>query len=141
MADWSRKQERSKGKRNGLGAEPKKAKRKRLDPLVNPGMEVLDDGQDEIDEGLTVGGVEQEMVEKNIFPEKTVKMKQLELDFVKILGGPEQKLHDDVNGDEDLKHTIATVATASAEAKDVVVVAQKQIRRMTIKQMAKKNAR
>ena len=83
-----------------------------------------------------MGGVEQEIVEG-----ETVKMKQLELNFVQILGGPELKLHDDVNGDEDFKQTTATVATASAEAKDVVVVAQKQIRRMTIKQMAKKNAR
>ena len=81
------------------------------------------------------------MVEKNIFQEKTVKMNQLELNFVQILGGPELKLHDDVNGDEDFKQTTATVATASAEAKDVVVLAQKQSRRMTIKQLAKKNAK
>ena len=85
--------------------------------------------------------MEQEMVEKNIFPEKTVKMKQLELDFVKILRGPEQKLQDDVNCDEDAKQTTATVAKASAEAKEVVVVAQKQNRKMTIKQLAKKNAK
>ena len=77
------------------------------------------------------------MVEKNIFQEKTVKMNQLELNFVQILGGPELKLHDDVNGDEDFKQTTATVATASAEAKVVVVF----FHRMTIKQLAKKNAK
>jgi Uri superfamily endonuclease len=144
MSSWHNKRERSTLKRKMTESGASKAKKKKLDPLVDWGMTKLeDDSRDDIRKWL--GGSEVEQKQENVevlvvaeVSKPTKKLKQMEIAFSRILEDPVVVESETMGLEVEVLEDIVDTEEKRPEVPKIQGSINKK-RKLTLKQIAKGN--